>query len=354
MIKAALSAEDELRLHVLSTQCEAIRINESSMTVYGIVDHLEHTVSLNPTCKDDQYLKLVKELLSNHAIAHPGGYPVFLSRWTRMGQLDSQKLSNLLKLGEPEAVVAVASSPGVTAKLAELAWWANPCSEVARFLLEHQQVVEADVGRELAQFLLEFLPFETEPSDITRSSKLVLQEGLLEEAEANSLWERGKRKTSILLGFLQQRPYALPGASNPATNRKPDSTQAWAVSNAGRLYFQTCLKILKKPADQSVVVGLLQTLAARLACLRLTEEELISIDQIEQQLSGTLDEVADTSNHSPELTRALLFLCHGGEPLVRSHFATSSAVGSLMRKQIGPILGPIEKQIETIIDQSGS
>ena len=49
-------------------------------------------------------------MLSNHALSSPGGYPVFLQRWTRMGQAKDAQLEKLLLLGESEAVVA--PSPG--------------------------------------------------------------------------------------------------------------------------------------------------------------------------------------------------------------------------------------------------
>jgi len=44
-------------------------------------------------------------MLSSHVLGSPGGYPVFLQRWTRMGQTRDTQLDKLLLLGEPEAVV---------------------------------------------------------------------------------------------------------------------------------------------------------------------------------------------------------------------------------------------------------
>ena len=46
-----LSPEDSLRLNVLlANQPQAIRINESSMIVYGLSDQGEAKVQLNPNC----------------------------------------------------------------------------------------------------------------------------------------------------------------------------------------------------------------------------------------------------------------------------------------------------------------
>ena len=106
-----LSAEDALRLNVLlANPLEAVRIDESSMTVYALSEQGEASVSLNPRGRDDQYLKKVRELLSSQVLGSPGGYPVFLRRWTRMGQARDHSLEQLLLLGEPEAVVAPPAS----------------------------------------------------------------------------------------------------------------------------------------------------------------------------------------------------------------------------------------------------
>ena len=99
-----LSNEDLLRLNVLlANDIEAIRIDESSMTVYGLSRGSEARVPLNPNCRPQQYLRRVREMLSSHVLGSPGGYPVFLQRWTRMGQTRDAQLHKLLLLGEPEA-----------------------------------------------------------------------------------------------------------------------------------------------------------------------------------------------------------------------------------------------------------
>ena len=128
-----LSAEDSLRINVLlANKPQAIRIHESSMTLYGLSGHEEVQVKLNPNCRDEQYLKRVREMLSGHVLGSPGGYPVYLQRWTRMGQMRDDNLDQLLLLGEPEAVVAVVCAPGITDELARRAWWAMEDAENAR------------------------------------------------------------------------------------------------------------------------------------------------------------------------------------------------------------------------------
>ena len=91
-----LSPEDSLRLNVLLTQgLQAVRIDESRMIVYALTERGEAKVPLNPNCRDEQYLRNVKSLLSSHSIGSPGGYPVYLKRWTRMGQAKDESLDFL-------------------------------------------------------------------------------------------------------------------------------------------------------------------------------------------------------------------------------------------------------------------
>ncbi|MGD8796648.1 MAG: DsrS, partial [Thiohalophilus sp.] len=189
-----LSNEDALRLNVLLNQnLQAIRIDESKMIVYGLSEKGEASVSLNPNCRDEKYVKQVKELISTHVLGSPGGYPVFLRRWTRMGQTRDKSLDKLLQLGESEAVVAVVHAEGLTDELARRAWWAMPSSENARCMLRREAVVQGEMGPVLADFLLEFLPFEEEPRDIVESVRLVLQPGLVDEATREDLWSKGQR-----------------------------------------------------------------------------------------------------------------------------------------------------------------
>ena len=159
-----LSNEDNLRLNVLLAQdLKAVRIDESKMIVYALTSKGDAKIQLNPTCKDEKYIRQVKELLSNKIMDSPGGYPVYIKRWTRMGQeRQEESLAQLLLLGEQEAVVAVVHAPTLTPEIARHAWWAYPSSENARRLLDKKKIAESNLARELAEFLLEFLPFGVE------------------------------------------------------------------------------------------------------------------------------------------------------------------------------------------------
>ena len=75
-----LSNEDNLRLNVLLAQdLQAVRIDESRMVVYGLSGQGEARLPLNPTGRDERYLRLVRQLLSTHVLGSPGGYPVIMS-----------------------------------------------------------------------------------------------------------------------------------------------------------------------------------------------------------------------------------------------------------------------------------
>ena len=266
-----LSNEDSLRINVLLHQdVEAIRIDDSKMIVYGLSPQGEAQVPLNPNCRDEQYIKKVKEVISSHVLGSPGGYPIFLRRWTRMGQAKDDSLDRLLKLGEPEAVVAVVHAAGLTDELARRAWWALPNSVNARCMLEKQSVVEGEMGKTLASFLVEFLPFEEDPRNMLESVRLVLQGELIDEATRNSLWARGQRKNAFYVGFLKMLPDDLPeqAVAHPEYENfktrlsdldaagQPVARQLLRVlSPAGQVYINTATTVMKKPANQDVVVA---------------------------------------------------------------------------------------------------
>ena len=211
MQKIELSSEDALRLNVLIANSEAIRIDEGGMSVYGLNGEQEMKAALNPTCRSDKYLTSVREMLAAAVLDSPGGYPVFLRRWTRMGQARDESLAQLLVLGEEEAVVAAVHAVGLTDELAERAWWAMPTAENARRMLEKAAVVEGRTGPVLAEFLLEFLPFEEEQRAIIDSVRLMLQPGLISDEDKRKLWKRARNKRSYYVGFLHTVPDDLPG-----------------------------------------------------------------------------------------------------------------------------------------------
>lgn len=375
-----LSQEDSLRINVLLNQpLQAVRIDEGKMIVYGLTEKGEAKIQLNPTCKDEVYIRRVKETISTHVLGSPGGYPVFLKRWTRMGQARSDSLESLLKLGEPEAVVAVVGASGITDEIARRAWWAMPNADNARRLLQNELVIGSTIGRELAEFLVEFLPFEEEPRNMVDSVRLVLQGELISEKEKLSLWKKGQRKNAYLVGFIAALPENLPLDAkahadyekyNAALSTLAEQGNALAAQllkilcETGQAYLQTIVAILKKPANQDVVVTLFEAIEVYFSPIRPHSEKRRSIEQISTEAKNFCDtpesclyaaEVAALRALLPQalpLLESLFVMSCVGEQLVAPVFARTDAVGSVMRRKLEPVLTPLLTHIHHLLGKA--
>ncbi len=369
-----LSAEDALRINVLlAGQLEAVRIDESSMTLYALSDKGEARIRLNPNCRDEAYLRGVREALSSHVLGSPGGYPVYLKRWTRMGQVRDDILESLLLLGEPEAVVAVVNASGITSEIARRAWWALQTSENARCMLCQQQVVEGEMGPVLAEFLVEFLPFEEEACNLIDSVRLVLQQDLVSDTVRRKIWEKGKYKNAYYVGFLQTLPDNLPEQQSPHRDRErvgnaladlcaagdPYALQLCRLlSAAGQGFLATLELVLRKPANQDVVVALLQAVASYFETVRFDTGRYESMDAIRNAVDNLLanDCAADAAPGDvlcrvPDLEnqlRAMLVLSLLGETVVNPVFSRTDAIGTVMRKKLEPVADVIQQQIDIL------
>ena len=367
-----LSNEDSLRINVLLHQdVEAIRIDDSKMIVYGLSPRGEAQVPLNPNCRDEQYIKRVKEVISSHVLGSPGGYPIFLRRWTRMGQAKDDSLDRLLKLGEPEAVVAVVHAAGLTDELARRAWWAMPNSVNARCMLEKQSVVKGEMGKTLASFLVEFLPFEEDPRNMLESVRLVLQGELIDEATRNSLWARGQRKNAFYVGFLKMLPDDLPEEvvahpdyenlktrlSDLDAAAQPVARQLLRVlSPAGQAYINTATTVMKKPTNQDVVVALLEAIESYFAPVRPNAPVSSEMSELVEQASQccmnktipAINEVLEQVPEAEPLLRAMLALSWVGVHLVNPIFARTDAIGTVMRRKLEPVSAPLLEMLLTL------
>ena len=367
-----LSSEDSLRLNVLLNQeLQALRIDESKMIVYGLSEKGEAKMQLNPTCRDDRYLKIVKELISSKLLGSPGGYPVFLRRWTRMGQARDESLGRLLQLGEPEAVIAVVHANGLTDELARRAWWAMPTADNARCMLQKEAVVEGTMGAELAEFLIEYLPFEEEAKDIIDSVRLVLQGQLISADTRQNLWGRGQRKNAFLMGFLFVEPDNLPlqKPPHPALNDyqeklamltnsgNPIACQLQRLLDApGQSFLATISTVMKKPGNQDVVIALLNAINNYFSdhhFIRENEEQIQLIMQnatqhINNKTNTAVNQVLEVLPTSADMLCAMLVLSAINERLVNPIFSRSDAIGTLMRKKLEPVFAPILQQITTL------
>ncbi len=361
-----LSSEDALRLNVLIANAEAVRIDENSMTVYGLNGEQEMKFPLNPTGRSDQYLQAVRSMLSSAVLDSPGGYPIFLRRWTRMGQIDNDQLDRLLKLGEPEAVMAVVCARNLSDELARRAWWCAPYSEYARRMLESKLVVEGEMGKLLSQHLIEHLPFETEPRDMLNTVRLVLQPGLIDEEQKQKLWESGERNKSYRIGFLETLPHDLPEKQPPRADieqicEKLEGLEHNLIARrllqmldeAGQSFLAIAEEVMLNPADQDVASALFNSLGRYLRELRTVEalRDLAEIEiLIEQRLSEEvmLREVQEAAPELSEELRAILTLAHVSEYLLNPIFGQTDAVGTVMNEKIEPLTLPLRRAMATL------
>lgn len=365
-----LSSEDLLRLNVLlANNIEAIRIDENSMTVYGLARGNEARVPLNPNCRPEKYLRLVREMLSSHVLGSPGGYPVFLQRWTRMGQARETQLDKLLLLGEPEAVTAVAGAAGLSDELARRTWWAMPTSDIARRLLEKQVVVQGKMGEELAQFLVEHLPFESDPMLVIATIRLVLQPGLIEAPARERIFRLGTHRNVYHIGFLEEVPDALPDPlpargdavkyrdrlAKISTKNPLAAFLLKLLDSPGQTFLAVSEMQLRHPVDKYTVAKLMDVIGKYfkpgLSGNKQASEFGKAFAMAEARLRDPGEELAVLLKSVPELKQeimAMLTLAHTGEALVTPIIAASTASGTLLRRKLGPVLDPLLDQYATL------
>ena len=366
-----LSPEDTLRLNVLlANSPQAIRINESTMTVSALTPGGESTLQLNPTARADQYVKRDKELLSRHVLGSPGGYPVYLQRWTRMGQMRDESLEELLKLGEPEAVVAAVCAPGLSDELARRAWWAMEDAENARQMLKRPSVVAGRMGPVLAQYLAEHLPFEVEPEKMMETVRLILHPDLLDADTRADLWNKAQRKNTYYVGFLAACPDDLPEFAKPhsllgeqGSALKPLADQGNVLAQVllrvldapGQAFLQTVTRVLKKPVNQDVVIAVLDVLADYFKACRGTEKIDLTLAELmaeaDEWLTSEQQDLRELlgigEQFAPLLSagRVLSGLNYG---VVRPVLGGTDAMGSLMRRKLEPVVVPLLAEIDIL------
>ena len=362
-----LTPEDSLRLNVmLAGDIQAIRIDATNITIYGLSPRGTATVKLHPIGRSDQYLRTVRELLAGFAIGSPGGYPVYLQRWTRMGQARDKGLDRLLLLGEPEAVTSVAYSNGLTDELARRVWWTMPIADHARRMLERDCVVQGEMGKVLADYLIEHLPFESSAHVIMDTIRILLQPGLIDNKTRLTLWRKGEVDNAYHVGFLAALPDAIP-AQLPAredfdiTQSKLASLIAQEnifaqqllrlLSGTGQTFLHYYDEVLRYPADKDVVLVLLDALDVYYSALRphhacsgTSVEEIINNVELFITSKDNETAIGQLLQTVPELAheiRAMLALSCIDVHIATPIMSQTTASGTLMRKKLEPVSNPI-------------
>ena len=373
-MQADLSTEDSLRLNVLmmANPVQAVRIDESAMTLYALTENGEAKIQLHPNCRSDQYLSRVKEFLGGHALGSPGGYPVYLQRWTRMGQTSDKNLEALLLLGEPEAVVAVAHAPSLTDELARRAWWCQPSMEIARWMLEKDAVVHGKMGKVLADFLIEHLPFEESPDARMHTIRLVLYGKLADELTTAKLWRMAKGVPYYFIGFLEFLPHELPADQPPRADEMEASRLLKPVAERGNVFAgsflsllsangQTWLKaiseVLARPSTSLVVYALLDAISryfhatgypVKSESLEVLFAEARAMASGEHAAPQALLEVLHAAPQYRQNIEAMLALSGLTSKTADPWLLRNTAVGALMRRKIEPLVAPIDQAVQIL------
>jgi hypothetical protein len=337
-----LNVEDILKINVLIATSNAIRIDVYKLSVVGLnAQNKEQSINLQPTGDSDTYLQEVKKLLVTQVLGAMGGYPSYLKRWSRMGQVESSNLASLLKLGEVEAVVAVANAKNLDKDLLKRTWWCatntDNQAEIGRFLLNKSFVLGTQTGKDISAYLLEFLPFITDTEQLIDTTSLVLQKDLITPILKQKLWQQGQRKTAILVGFLERLPNHLPNIDNTPT--KTFSHEFLQIVNdvRGQIFLKTVAHILKKINQEYVLYRTLEVLGRYMAHPLISHKD--SIGALQAQTEAFKDN---------EALQARLLLAGVGENLVVSTISAHNLTGSAIRKKLAPVLTPIQFALKTL------
>lgn len=343
-----LSPEDSFRLQVLLAQdLQAVRIDESSLTLHALTPQGEASIPLAPNCRADKYLRQIRELLSGHALGSPGGYPVYLTRWTRHGQMEGVNLGKLLLTGEPEAVIAVVHSPGLTDELARFAWWTLPTIENARLMLRRDAVARGPMGRVLADFLVEHLPFlQDDHLGIIDTVAVLIHSNAVTSAGLETVWKWGRRSNTHFVAFLEMAAGHLPLpldahpqheavsaalATNLAAGQPAASALERALSSQGQTFLEAAGEILERPETQEVVSRTLNAIG------RYFSSDL-NWNQADQPVNDACQAFAPKLEAAARLARC-------DDSAVKAIFVRTTAIGSLMRRKIEPVVAPLLRDI---------
>jgi hypothetical protein len=276
-------------------------------------------------------------------------------------------------LGEPEAIVAVVHSPDVTAELARRAWWAMPVASNARKMLQRQQVIASDMGSELANYLIEFLPFEEEAEIIIETIELILQPNLISTESMLQVWKKGRKKLVYRTGFLLAKADTLPEQQPAHSDFEQIQTQLQSLSHnnpyatqllkcyspEGQTFLHHTHLLFSKPSNQDMVVALLKAVENYFSIIstdinpheahREPDDIMQNVDNLcnlqTKQCPKALAILLTQYPHYHSKIEAILFLSLLTEAIILPIFSRTTAIGSLMRKKLIPVTTPIIEKL---------
>jgi hypothetical protein len=243
-------------------------------------------------------------------------------------------------------------------------------AENARRMLENPTIVASPMGPVLADYLLDYLPFETETDKMTTSVRLILQPGLLDDERRDELWQKSGRKQAYLLGFLHALPDALPqpvparvdaerirAVLAPQRDNPCAQLLLRSVGAEGQTYLKTVSAVLSKPPNQDVVTAALDCLRDYYGRLRPEGDPKLPLDELlaeaERFVSeeGASDHVRAVLALLPESgadIHAMRVLSGVGYGVIRPVLRDPTTLGSLMRRKLAPVLDPLQQQISRL------
>jgi hypothetical protein len=242
---------------------------------------------------------------------------------------------------------------------------------MARCMLAREEVARGPMGRVLADFLVEHLPFEESADAGMETLRLVLRHGLAGAATQAELWSKARRAPHYCLGFLEFLPDALPLATPlrpDAANIVPALRQlegnpfaaqlARCLSESGQSFLTAAGEALAKPATHRIVYHLFDLLGGYFAAVRPREGPAAHVEQIAVDADSLAGLDRAQRAHVEQLlacapdfmaqVKAMLFLSRITQQAAEPVLTRTTAVGPLMRRKLEPVIAPIAARLDVL------
>jgi hypothetical protein len=217
------------------------------------------------------------------------------------------------------------------------------------------------------------MPYEETAINRVDMLRLCLQKELLTTAQREQLWQRTNRQHLYYVGFAFAKSDLIP-LDNPqhpaaaeiqaAFKTTQLENNSWAMmlsyllSADGQRWLQVLYGGLQKPADPEVVSALFEAIDQRFNVAK-PRSGMREFSDIQQQVfdwfeAGSNDIALNTcissvpKCHWP-LLEAMLVLSQLGENSLNPILGRSDAIGSVLRKHLKPLFGPVQKQVVTLL-----